>query len=671
MDAFQEHPKLAGICGFYRSASNSDWNLLRDIKRHSIYGKSKRARRITIDNFTTFSTGIGIVRKSVFLPLSFPEKEFPPDFGGEDTPALITALNQGYEFAYIPELRGLHEHNLTMTDFLKKVEIEVRGRYSLFYWATNNPNLIVPYLHGFLSFPLLFYVSICVAAAFAPMWHSWGLLLPGILLAYECLLSSRCLITSVPYRLRDRMLAACYVLVSDLVTPLCGLQYLLSSYKRPYNHLGGRRFLRMLRLFLKWEMTKLGIYRPRLRSKFRVSGNAPMKRPVLTGSTQKVYPLLTGEATPSRLKVSLLSHGVDFPLNAFAAMGRSFYENRYVYGRTSRGVLRQHRLPQALKLRDGVIFALLRREGSPWEIQVNGECVSLLRTGEEVTELELPERPVYFGKTLSNGQRAEDFIAVAGESIPGFFLYPECHYFAAGLPCGFCSLSHTRKTAGKDMANIFPLELIAEATRLFQRTPWKDSPIISISTGTFSDNDEGAKFVARVIKTMEEVLEPKIPIHLLTMPPTSLELIDLYRESGVTSIAFNLEVFDRDRFIEICPGKHKYYGYDKYLQALREAVKVFGAYNVFCGFVWGMESKESLLSGYRWCFDRGISVSSNVFHADQGSAFANYAHPAESDILSLCKAQSMLYMQYSEARPLFTVSMRSTLDWEIYRGDFR
>ncbi len=259
MDSFRSDPELAGVCGFYRSAKTSDWNILRDIKRHSIYGKSTTPRPITLEQFTTFSTGIGIIRRSVFLRLGFPEDDFPPDFGGEDAPALIEALNEGLQFAYEPKLSGYHEHNLTGTEFLRKVEIEVRGRFSVFYWATGRPELRVPYLHGFLNCPLLFYASLCMLVPASFAWGAWALLVPSGLLALEVVLSLRCLSTPVAYPLMLRFLAALYVLGSDLLTPLCGVQYLVSSYKRPYARLGLRRGLSMLRMFVAWELAKAGL----------------------------------------------------------------------------------------------------------------------------------------------------------------------------------------------------------------------------------------------------------------------------------------------------------------------------------------------------------------------------------------------------------------------------
>jgi len=260
MAAFQEAPQLAGICGFYRSKNDADWNILRDIKRHSIYGKSVEFRLITLEQFTTFSTGIGIVRRSVFGNLMFPEDVFPPGFGGEDVPALLTVLNDGQQLAFVPQLAGLHEHNITFFELIRKLEIEVRGRFSVFYWASDKPEFSIPYLHGFLNFPILFYATLALGVLGLLHGQTWLTLIPGALLLVECVLSLRCMFTPVKYSLNLRILAAFYVLASDLLTPLCGLQYLISSYKRPFKRLGISRGLKMVRLFLRWEMTKYGIF---------------------------------------------------------------------------------------------------------------------------------------------------------------------------------------------------------------------------------------------------------------------------------------------------------------------------------------------------------------------------------------------------------------------------
>lgn len=261
MEAFGQDPNLAGVCGFYQSLRNTDWNRLRDIKRHSIYGKSTKRRQITLNAFTTFSTGIGIVRRSVFESIEFPENVFPPDFGGEDIPAILTALNHGHRFAYVPELVGWHDHNLDLAEFARKIEIEVRGRFSVFFWASGTRGLEIPYLHGFLNFPLFFYASVVLAITGSWFGSMWLFVAPALLMAVEVLHSLRCLSTPIRHPLRQRLLAAGYVLASDLLTPICALQYSVSSYKRPYARLGPKRTLALIILFLRWEFAKLRIRR--------------------------------------------------------------------------------------------------------------------------------------------------------------------------------------------------------------------------------------------------------------------------------------------------------------------------------------------------------------------------------------------------------------------------
>jgi glycosyltransferase involved in cell wall biosynthesis len=261
MSEFLRDPDLAGVCGFYRSATNSDWNTIRDIKRHSIYRKSVQRRLITLEDFTTFSTGIGIVRRSIFLSLDFPEREFPPGFGGEDVPALLVALNHGHHFSFVPNLSGTHEHNLSLREFIGKMEVEVRGRFSVFHWASGFPNISVPYLHGFLNFPITFYIALIVGVSLCLLGLEWALVLPLAFLLVEIGLSLRCLMTPIHYPLKLRLLAALYVLASDLLTPVCALQYAVSSYKRPFANVTIDRATVFARMIVRWELQKYGLAR--------------------------------------------------------------------------------------------------------------------------------------------------------------------------------------------------------------------------------------------------------------------------------------------------------------------------------------------------------------------------------------------------------------------------
>lgn len=375
------------------------------------------------------------------------------------------------------------------------------------------------------------------------------------------------------------------------------------------------------------------------------------------------------ETNIAMLKASLLSKGINFDLNIFKQIKEQFYDNQFVYGKTSARVTPEHRVPQVLRLGDNIITALLRREGSQWSLQIEDGEIQLYDGKKYVRTVGLPERPPYFDKILSDGTRSESIIAVAGEDTPGFFLYPDCYYFSEGKPCGFCSMKNTRKTVGKYMVSEFSEENIKEATRLFQNTPWRNMPLISITMGTCETDEETREKVITPIRWMYDVLDPKIPIHILAHPPNNYKLIEEFKEAGVTSIAFNLEIYDPQRFGEICPGKSQSYGYKRWIEALKEARNVFGDYNAFCGLVWGLEPPESSIEGHQFFLEERIGIASNVFHADPRSVLRNRPHPSEEEILEIAEAESMLFKKYPESRIIFPVSMRSTLDWEVYRGD--
>lgn len=364
-----------------------------------------------------------------------------------------------------------------------------------------------------------------------------------------------------------------------------------------------------------------------------------------------------------------MAKGIKFDIDLFKEITEPFYDNQFVYGKTSEHVTPNNKFPQVLDLGDDIVVSLLRRDDSPWNLKLEDGQVQLYEGQDFVRSIGLPERPPFFDRTLSDGTPTESIIAVAGADTPGFFLFPDCYYFPEGQPCGFCSMKNTRNTVGKYMVSEFSEDNIREATKLFQNTPWRDIPLVSITGGTPRTDQGSLEHVIEPIRWMSESLEPKVPIHLLAHPPNDFSLIEKYREAGVTSIAFNLEVFDRERFAEVCPGKNSFYGYDKWEEALMEAKDVFGEYNVYCGLVWGLESPESSIAGHEYFLEKGIGIASNIFHSDPRSVLGKYPHPTEDQIMQIARAESSIYGQNPGVGTIFSVSMRSTMDWEIHRGD--
>ncbi|AYZ64905.1 hypothetical protein EGY31_16515 [Burkholderia multivorans] len=366
-----------------------------------------------------------------------------------------------------------------------------------------------------------------------------------------------------------------------------------------------------------------------------------------------------------RTKIALISNGIDFDIDMFAATSRRYYENTYGYCVTNRNIKREHRIPQVLLLGDDLVVSVLRREGSPWRLRFEGERLALYHENEFHQDVELPEALPFFGKTLKDGARTDDVISAYGAVTPGFFLYPDCHYFDKGKPCGFCSLRKARRTVGKPLVTEFSRERMLETTRIIQKSGW-NIPMITNTCGTPPDDEGTRRAIIEPLQAIRDAREPGVRMHVLAHPPHDFRLIDEYKAAGVTSIAFNLEVYGREDFARICPGKDQYYGYDRWWEALDYAKEVFGEYEVYCGLVWGVEPIQSSMEGMEAILSRGIGLATNVFHADPGSVLARHPQPSEPDIIALAEWEAKLYGKYPKAHTIYDVSMRNTIDWEVH-----
>ena len=368
------------------------------------------------------------------------------------------------------------------------------------------------------------------------------------------------------------------------------------------------------------------------------------------------------------VKMEILFHGISFDIDLFEHYDGEFYDNQFVYGQTSKNVTSKHRFPQVILLAPKINSALLRRDDSPYHLEREERQFILYRENELITDIGLPERPAYFGRMLSDGTPVENILAVAGESTPGFFLSPDCYYFRNGKPCAFCSMKGTRSTVGKHMAMTFNPDQIRECIAIVENTKWRDVPIYSVTTGSCETDEQFVQEIIRPIEVMHDAMAKPTDIHLLTHPPKEKELLYRLKEAGVTSIAFNLEVYDRDLMHTICPGKFDCFGYDEWWSALEDARKVWGDWKVFCGLVWGLEPKESTIRGNHEIASHSINVASNIFHADPCSVMRDHPHLQTECIRAIGEDLAKLYAQYPRMKPIFDVSMRSTIDLEIKQG---
>lgn len=374
-------------------------------------------------------------------------------------------------------------------------------------------------------------------------------------------------------------------------------------------------------------------------------------------------------SNPGHIKLALLSQGIHISSKRIFTT-QSFAANQFPYGYSSTIAKQLFHIPGELILPVNVYCGLQFRPDSPWTLTIKDKQLALLYERTKICDVSFISEPKFYNMPLSNGRPCKNIAILYGNRhILSFFTRGWCYFFAIGKPCDFCSLNPTRQTLGKKNFIAITPKLATEAAKLALATN-SDIKYINYCAGTYSNNDVGLQLQIDIVKAVKQVTPPHIRHHILTMPPDTLSLLKELKNAGCDTINFAIEVFDKQLFKAICPGKQHYYGQDRFFEAFKYAVEIFGRGNVYCNFVGGLEPITSMKKAFTFFSNIGVVPSINVFHPDPESRLAYRKPPTIPYLLSMCREQAKTY-QKNKFRPIFPDGgTRNSLDTEAYRGFF-
>lgn len=368
------------------------------------------------------------------------------------------------------------------------------------------------------------------------------------------------------------------------------------------------------------------------------------------------------------VKLALLSEGIAITSKSIFD-SQLFAENQFPYGYSSESVKEFKKIPVGLVLPDDVYAGLHLRKNSLWEIVIRNKKFYLKYKDKIVFPINFIPRPKFYGKKLSNGQFCEKVVELYSKYILSFFVRGWCYYFFINKQCKFCSLNPTRKSLGKKNVLFIKPEVAAETAKIVFKN-YKKIKYINYASGTHRDNDLGLKEQIELVKTLKRIIPKKIKHHMLTMPPNNLNLLYDLKKAGLDTINFAIEVYNKKKFKEICPGKSYLYNRRKFFMAFKKAVKIFGKGNSYGNFVGGLESLGSMKEGFQYLASLGTAPSINVFHPDPQSKYWMKKPPSVEYLYKMVKEQVKIYRK-NKFKPIFPFGgTRNSLDTEVYRGFF-
>ena len=125
-----------------------------------------------------------------------------------------------------------------------------------------------------------------------------------------------------------------------------------------------------------------------------------------------------------------------------------------------------------------------------------------------------------------------------------------------------------------------------------------------------------------------------------TPPHGDLKRYDALKKMGVNRVSFCFEIFDRERFVEVCPGKHTQYGLDRYLEAI-EYCATLGPGDLTSFEPWvtngeiiaGLEPAEKSIEAIDWITEKGAIPTVCVFRPLINTDYANEPVPDTMDMV--------------------------------------
>jgi hypothetical protein len=310
------------------------------------------------------------------------------------------------------------------------------------------------------------------------------------------------------------------------------------------------------------------------------------------------------------VKEDLLRWGVRFS-EAALAVGREYRERSYYifsYDRTALGEMKKdesNKAPDEVKIAGGTwklrttIVSTRVYDKSPWEIDVVDERLALRADGEVVAEVQYPSRPSYYGLSFEDGQQYAELVPVIGWGTRVFStLQRACGFWGDKEECRFCDINANMRALRRQGRSYTPRkdpQRVATVLRkIFDDKPAgePDKTMLLLSGGTnlkrhsrtITDED----FYLEFVRAAKEAIGDRAPIVLQTVARDQATL-RRFKQAGVTCHHANVEVWDKNLFEWLSPGKNNWIGRDEWLRRTVDSVEVFGAGNVTPSLVAGVE----------------------------------------------------------------------------------
>lgn len=281
----------------------------------------------------------------------------------------------------------------------------------------------------------------------------------------------------------------------------------------------------------------------------------------------------------------------------------------------------------SFRLPNGINAQAAYNKWSPYSVVVEDDKPVLYNDDEAIGVIEFIQPEQVHDEILSTGERFRDIAHVSPQGGIHVMYSSECALKDRGEDCLFCGFNERAKDPEHNKVLLKTPKQVAEIYDIARRHGIGNHIRL---TGGFVPERREIEYYLDVADAIQEKYDYFYGVAVIGAP-ADFSVIDKYREAGYENISTNLEVWDKNIFAAMCPGKEKRNGgWQNWVNALEYAVGVFGKGNVHTNFVGGLEPKQSILEGIEYLASKGIVPHFSAFRPVPGTPLEGYRSPEAS-----------------------------------------
>ncbi|MCX7877473.1 MAG: radical SAM protein [Ignavibacteria bacterium] len=285
---------------------------------------------------------------------------------------------------------------------------------------------------------------------------------------------------------------------------------------------------------------------------------------------------------------------------------------------------------------------------SRFKVSLSGNSIILLKNGLEVCEVRWPKRPDFYDRKTSSGELMKKVASVRGDCGLRICFDNACNYFSKNEQCKFCNIVPSRQRNRKHVVTVKETQDIYEVVKeaIIDN---EICPHLAMTAGAAAD--DGLGNLPQILEGLKPLQKEKyFPVVTAITATRNHEETEYLCSSGISSVAFNIEIWDKELFSEICPGKQRRIGRERWIQSLFEARDLLKPARALSSFVVGLEPAESLLEGIEFLSSNGIFPIMSPFIPMVGTEYEGKPSPDADWIWDVHeKATDIIYRNLPEA----------------------